>query len=99
MVHEDQVLSKVLTRQAFENAIKTLAAHRRLDQRGHPPDRHRAPHRRGAGHRGLRPLASELPCLVEPAALGQVPDGRLLLRRRPAGGDEGNLEAPAPRCR
>jgi L-arabonate dehydrase len=26
MVHEDQVLSKVLTRQAFENAIKTLAA-------------------------------------------------------------------------
>ena len=26
----------------------------------------------------------------EPAALGQVPDGRLLLRRRPAGGDEGD---------
>ena len=26
MVHEDQVLSKILTRQAFENAIKTLAA-------------------------------------------------------------------------
>ncbi len=26
MVHEDQLLSKVLTRQAFENAIKTLAA-------------------------------------------------------------------------
>ncbi|MDB5945122.1 MAG: dihydroxyacid dehydratase, partial [Ramlibacter sp.] len=26
MVHEDQILSKVLTRQAFENAIKTLAA-------------------------------------------------------------------------
>ena len=26
MVHEDQTLSKVLTRQAFENAIKTLAA-------------------------------------------------------------------------
>jgi L-arabonate dehydrase len=26
MVHEDQVLSKVLTRNAFENAIKTLAA-------------------------------------------------------------------------
>ncbi len=26
MVHEDQVLSKILTRQAFENAIRTLAA-------------------------------------------------------------------------
>ena len=26
MVHEDQKLSKILTRQAFENAIKTLAA-------------------------------------------------------------------------
>jgi len=26
MVHEDQVLSKILTREAFENAIKTLAA-------------------------------------------------------------------------
>jgi dihydroxy-acid dehydratase len=26
MVHEDQILSKILTREAFENAIKTLAA-------------------------------------------------------------------------
>src|SRR3546814_18014926 len=26
MVHEDLVLSKILTRQAFENAIRTLAA-------------------------------------------------------------------------
>ena len=26
MVHSDQILSKVLTREAFENAIKTLAA-------------------------------------------------------------------------
>jgi dihydroxyacid dehydratase/phosphogluconate dehydratase len=28
----------------------------------------------------------------QPAALGQIPDGRLLLRRRPAGGDEGNRQ-------
>ena len=55
MVHEDLVLSKILTREAFENAIRTLRGDRRLDQRRDPPDRDRRPHRRRARARGLRP--------------------------------------------
>ena len=41
MVHEDLKLSKILTREAFENAIRTLAAIGGSHQRGDPPDRHR----------------------------------------------------------
>ena len=48
MVHEDLRLSKILTREAFENAIRTLARDRRLDQRRDPPDRDRAAHRRAS---------------------------------------------------
>ena len=46
MVHEDLMLSKILTREAFENAIRVNAGDRRLDQRRHPPARDRRPHRR-----------------------------------------------------
>ena len=58
---------------------------RRLDQRGDPPDRDRRPHRRAAGDRRLRPAGQRAAVPGQPAAVGQVPDGGLLLRRRPAG--------------
>ena len=47
MVKEDLTLSKILTREAFENAIR-VRRDRRLDQRGDPPDRDRAAHRRAS---------------------------------------------------
>ena len=46
MVREDLVLSKILTRAAFENAIRTQRRDRRLDQRRDPSARDRRPHRR-----------------------------------------------------
>ena len=58
MVREDLVLSKILTREAFENAIRTLARHRRLDQRGRASARDRAPRRRRAHARRLRPSSA-----------------------------------------
>ena len=64
---------------------------RRLDQCRDPP--HRASPGGSASNLGiddLDRLASELPCLRQPAAVGQAPDGRLLLCGRPAGGDEGD---------
>ena len=48
LVKEDVRISKILTRAAFENAIRVNGAHRRLDQRRHPPARHRRPRRRAA---------------------------------------------------
>jgi hypothetical protein len=86
-------MSKILTREAFENAIRTTGRHRRLDQRGDPPDRDRRPHGREAHGRRLRPPGQRDALPREPAALGQVPDGGLLLRRRPARGDEGDPSA------
>ena len=99
MVHEDQKLSSILTREAFENAIKTLAAIGGSHQRGDPPDRHRRPPGRQADDRRLRPPGQRAALPGQPAAQRPVPDGRLLLRRRPAGGDEGDRRArctPAP---
>jgi L-arabonate dehydrase len=66
---------------------------RRLDQRGDPPDRDRRPHRRRADARGLGPARPRDALPRQPDALGQVPDGGLLLRRRPAGGDEARWAA------
>ena len=71
---------------------------RRLDQRGDPPDRHRRTHRRAADDRGLRPPGERAALPAEPAALRRVPDGGLLLCRRAARGDEGDLRPPASRC-
>ena len=54
MVQEDLTMSKILTREAFENAIRTLRRDRRLDQRGDAPAGDRAAHRRRADARRLR---------------------------------------------
>ena len=60
--------------------------HRRIHELGGAPAGHRGPTRRQARARGLGQarLAAAMP--GEPAAVGQVPDGRLLLRGRPARG-------------
>ena len=65
------------------NAVIHLLAHRRA---------HRRRARRSTTGTGS---AASVPCLVDLHAVGQVPDGGLLLRRRPAGGDAGDL---ATRC-
>ena len=60
---------------------------RRLDQRRHPPDRARAA--ASASSSTLDDwdrLGRGVHYAGQPHALGQVPDGGLLLRRRPAGG-------------
>ena len=43
MVKDDLKPSDILTREAFENAIRTNAAIGGIDQRGDPPPRHRGP--------------------------------------------------------
>ena len=58
---------------------------RRLDQCRHPPEGDRRPHRRAAGTGGLDPHRPGHADARRPAALGPLPDGRVLLRRRPAG--------------
>ena len=52
MVWEDLTPTKILTRDAFENAIAVAMADGLLDQRHHPPDRDGAPRR--PGHRPRR---------------------------------------------
>ena len=91
MVEEDMELSKILTRAAFENAIRvnaaiggsTNAVIHLLAIAG------RIGVKLDAGRLGPARLRVALP--GEPAALGQVPDGRLLLRGWPAGGDARDL--------
>ena len=61
--------------------------HRRLDQRGRPSARDRRPHRRRSHARRLGPARPRRALPRQPDAVGQVPDGGFLLRRRPAGGD------------
>ena len=87
MVEEEMKLSKILTRAAFENAIRVnaaiggstnavihlLAIAGRI---GVPLDARRL---------GQARLGAAVP--REPAAVGQVPDGGFLLRGRTAGGD------------
>ncbi len=90
MVHEDQKLSTILTREAFENAIVTLAAI--------GGSTNAVIHLIAiAGRIGVELGIDDFDRLGEraavpgqPAAVGQAPDGGLLLRRRPAGGDEGD---------
>ena len=95
MVHEDLRMSQILTKQAFENAIMVngaiggstnavvhllaIAGRMGVDLSLDDWDR----------------LGREMPCLVEPDAVGQVPDGGFLLRGRPAGGDPRDRQVPA----
>ena len=72
---EDLMLSKILTREAFENAIRVNAGDRRLDQRGHPPDRDRAA--ASASTSALDDwdrLGRDVPCLVN-----LMPSGEYLM--------------------
>ena len=69
---------------------------RRLDQCGDPPAGHRRSHRRAALARRLRPARPRAALPGRPAALGPLPDGRLLLCRRPARGDARDLAPAAP---
>ena len=88
MVHEDLTMSKILTREAFENAIRTNAAIGGSTNAVIHLIAHRRPHRRRSSTSTTATgSASERALPGQPAALGQVPDGGLLLRRRPAGGD------------
>jgi L-arabonate dehydrase len=90
MVHTDQTISQVLTREAFENAIRTLAAI--------GGSTNAVIHLIAiAGRLGVKltvddfeRLGSETALPGQPAAQRRAPDGRLLLRRRPARGDEGD---------
>ena len=54
MARDDVRLSTILTRKAFENAIRVLGRDRRLDQCGSAFAGHCRPARRAAGTRGLR---------------------------------------------
>ena len=90
MVKEDLRMSRILTRAAFENAIRVNAAIGGSTNAVIHLLAIAGRHRRGPQARRLGPrrFAAALP--GEPAALGQLPDGGLLLRRRPARGDEGD---------
>ena len=57
---------------------------RRLDQRDRPPDRDGAARRHRADARRLRRAVAPHAAARQHPAVGQVPDGGLLLRRRPA---------------
>jgi hypothetical protein len=70
MVHEDQTLSKVLTRQALENAVRTLAAIGGSTNAVDPPERHRRAHRRAVDAGRLRPAGERYALRGEPAAFG-----------------------------
>ena len=86
MVKEDLTMSKILTREAFENAIRTNAAI--------GGSTNAVIHLLAiAGRIGVDLKLDDFDELGQPgalpgrpAAVGQVPDGGLLLRRRPAGG-------------
>ena len=72
---------------------------RRLDQRRRPPARDRRAHRRQAHARRLGPPRPRHAVPRQPDAVGQVPDGGLLLRRRAAGGDAARSRACCTRRR
>jgi dihydroxy-acid dehydratase/L-arabonate dehydrase len=84
MVKEDLTLSKILTRKAFENAIRTNAA---IGGSTNAVIHLKAIAGRigGPGTGRLDPHRPWHPDHRRPAALGPLPDGRVLLRRRPAG--------------
>ena len=87
MVKEDVRLSKILTKAAFENAIRANAAIGGSTNAVIHLIAHRAAHRRRARRSttGIA-LGDGVHTLVNLMPIGQVPDGGFLLRRRPAGG-------------
>ena len=99
MVHEDLVLSKILTRKAFENAIMANAAI--------GGSTNSVVHLLAiAGRLGVEleledwdKLGSTASLPREPAAVRPVPDGRFLLRRRPARGAARNRGTCSTRTR
>ena len=85
MVEEDLKPSQVLTRKAFENAVRAVNARRWIDQRGDSPARDCGAHRCRFSLDDWDRLGREvLP--RRPHAVGALPDGGLLLRRRAARG-------------
>ena len=87
MVEEDLKLSKILTRAAFENAIRVNAAIGGSTNAVIHLIAIARPHRGEARPRGLGRIRPRRAHAREPDAERQVPDGGLLLRGRPAGGD------------
>ena len=82
MVKQDVTLSKILTREAFENAIRVNAAIGGSTNAVIHLIAHRAAHRREARPRGLGQVRPRRAHAREPHAQRQVPDGGLLLRGR-----------------
>ena len=64
MVKQDLRMSQILTRAAFQNAVRANAAIGVFHQRRHPLDRHCLRIRRPCLPAELNTLASHLPCLV-----------------------------------
>ena len=87
MVHEDLRMSQILTREAFENAIRVNAAIGGSTQCRPAPAGARGARGRAADARRFRPRGHDLPLLVNIHAVGQIPDGGFLLCRRRSGGD------------
>ena len=91
MVREDLTMDKILTREAFENAIRTNAA---IGGSTNAVVHLIALAKRIGVELSLDDWepGSNVPCLGEPATVGRIPDGGLLLRGRFAGGVEATGE-------
>ena len=87
--------SQILTAPAFDNAIRALHGDRRLHQRGHPSPGAGRTRGRAARPGALRRALAHHAVPAQPAALRQISDGGLLLRRRPAGRPQGAAAAAA----
>ena len=99
MVWEDLRLSKVLTKPCLRERHPRQRRHRRLDQRRHPLQGHRRPHRRGPGAGRLEPHGQARPTLVDLKPSGRFPMEEFYYARRPARwirrlGDAGLLPHP-----
>ena len=93
LVADGMTPRRILTRQAFENAITVVDRAGRLDQRGAAPAGHRQRRRRQADARRLHPRRQARAGAGRPAAERQVRDGRARADRRADAADE----APARR--
>jgi hypothetical protein len=82
LVKEDVRLSQILTRKAFENAMRVNAAIGGSTNAVIHLIAVARPHRREAGSRGLGQVRQGRAHAREPDAQRQVPDGGLLLRGR-----------------
>jgi dihydroxy-acid dehydratase len=82
MVFEDLKPRDILTQQAFDNAVTVTMALGGLDQRDRAPGRAGGADGRAVRHRPLRRAVPAHAVPRQHPALGQVPDGGLLLRGR-----------------